>query len=805
MGIFASIKSFVSHILLIIEKKRSKEMLKEREQMYCSVLEAANEAERKYQMLFHEMHNGLALHEVICNDSGIPIDYRYLDVNPAFERMTGLQKEKVIGRTVLEVFPNMEPYWLEFFGRVALSGEPASLENFSQEIGRYFQVTSFKPAKNQIACILMDVTERKKTEEALKKSEASLRMAQEIANVGNWSWEFNTEKIYWSDQLYRILGYEPGEVEISVAFARQHIHPDDLAREIADSKMAYEKPGRIYENESRLVRRDGTVRFIIARGMVFKRDQDGTPLHVIGTTQDITERKIAELALQKSAEQHRFILKTAMDGYWMVDSTGRFLEVNQTYCRMSGYSEQELLSMNIADVEAIETADQVLSHMKTLAEKGQDRFESRHRRKDGTIYDIEASVQYRADDGGWYICFIRDITEKKRIEAKLAQALKMESIGNLAGGIAHDFNNILFPIVGLAEMLIYDLPAESPHRQYAKDIFKAGMRGGSLVKQILAFSRQSENKKVPVRFQNILQEVLKLIRSTIPTNIDINQDIQKECGMIMADPTQLHQIVMNLVTNAYHAMEGKDGRIDVQLKEVLLKGDAAFEISLKAGRYARLTVTDTGCGIPAKLMDKIFDPYFTTKEQGKGTGLGLALVFGIVKEHNGEIKVYSEPGEGTTFTVYLPLIQDAAEHTRRDSEEQLPRGNEHILIVDDESAIVTLEQLMLERLGYQVTACFGSIEALETFKATPDAFDLVLTDMSMPNMTGDRLAKAMIAIRPDIPIIICSGFSERINQDMPEAIGVRGFLMKPIVQSELVRAVRKVLDESLTHGGPTEA
>ena len=345
----------------------------------------------------------------------------------------------------------------------------------------------------------------------------------------------------------------------------------------------------------------------------------------------------------------------------------------------------------------------------------------------------------------------------------------------MRGGIAHDFNNILFPIIGMSEMLIEDLPFDSPEQENAYEIFKAGKRGSELVKQILAFSRQAEHKLIPIRVQHILKEVVQLSRSTIPTNIEIHQNVQTDCGLVMADPTQIHQIAMNIITNAYHAVENVAvGTISIQLKEKEVSGTESSELGVQPGKYAVLSISDNGQGIPPDLIEKIFDPYFTTKEQGKGTGLGLAVVYGIVQEHKGTIKVYSGVGKGTTFDIYFPLMDKPSIAEIVDKDDQNVTGTERILLVDGEEAIAKLEKQMLERMGYKVAFRLNSIEALEAFKAQKDNFDLVITDMSMPTMTGDQLAQELIAIRPDMPVIICTGYSEKIDDEKAKEIGVKG-------------------------------
>ncbi len=405
---------------------------------------------------------------------------------------------------------------------------------------------------------------------------------------------------------------------------------------------------------------------------------------------------------------------------------------------------------------------------------------------------------------------VLDITERKKaeeekakLEGQLRRAQKMESIGSLAGGIAHDLNNILFPISGLSEMLLDDIPPDTPEHKSIEQIHKSAKRGSDLVKQILSFSRQSNPQKLPIRIQPILKEALKLAQATIPRNIEITSHIGTDCGMISADPSQIHQIAMNLITNAFHAVEQTGGVIDIALKEAAIRYfDEKNELSFNAmpgdifaGRYACITVSDTGTGIDKTLIDKIFEPYFTTKELGKGTGLGLSVVHGIIKEHGGDIRVYSEVGKGTVFHVYLPLLEDAGDSKTAAITRKYPTGRESILLVDDEETIVLLEQMMLERLGYHVTARTSGPDALAAFKANPGNFDLVISDRSMPLMTGEQLAMEMISIKPGIPVIICTGFSDENDVKRAKAMGVKGFLMKPMATGDLAEMVRNVLDK----------
>lgn len=391
-----------------------------------------------------------------------------------------------------------------------------------------------------------------------------------------------------------------------------------------------------------------------------------------------------------------------------------------------------------------------------------------------------------------------ELAEKrgKHLEVQLRQAQKMESIGTLAGGIAHDFNNILFPILGYAEMSMSSVPEDSVARKNLEEILKAANRAANLVKQILAFSRQKEQEHKPFKIQFVIKEALTLLRASIPKSIEFIENIDNDCGPVLGDSNQFHQIIINLCTNAFHAMEETGGRLEVNLTDIDIGADEIRdELDMKPGRYARLAVSDTGCGMGTEVLERIFDPYFTTKAPGKGTGMGLPVVHGIVKAHGGAIKVYSKLGNGTTFHVYLPIVDTVGMKTEVGSYEKKPMGKEKILLIDDEVQIVYMVQQMLERLGYHVTAQTSSIEALEVFRSRPEDFELVITDQTMPNMMGTDLAKELIEIRPDIPVILCTGFSETITEEKAKAMGIREYVMKPIVISRIANTIRKVLDE----------
>ncbi len=386
--------------------------------------------------------------------------------------------------------------------------------------------------------------------------------------------------------------------------------------------------------------------------------------------------------------------------------------------------------------------------------------------------------------------------EKEKLENELRQAQKMESIGTLAGGIAHDFNNILAPIYGYVEMALLNLPDDHQVKVYLERVLAASFRARDLVKQILTFSRRETEKRLPLEPQSIIKEALKLLRASLPSTIEIHQNIVPDCGMILANPTQLHQVIMNLCTNAYHAMRETGGILNVSLTPYAVKEeDAVKNIHLRPGSYLRLEVSDTGHGMDKAIVDRIFEPYFTTKRHGEGTGLGLSVAHGIIKSHGGHITVYSELGQGTTFHVYLPLVAAIAQPMESLSPQSLAMGSEKIMLVDDEDSTLEVARDVLTNLGYEVAGFSSPLDALEHFRHHVDQFDIIVTDMTMPKMTGDKFAAEVKVLRPGIPVILCTGFSEMITEEKAKDIGIAAFLTKPVPIHIFASAIRKALDE----------
>ncbi len=536
-----------------------------------------------------------------------------------------------------------------------------------------------------------------------------------------------------------------------------------------------------------------TYHFIISTALLTINESPA----VLLSLSDISTRKQAEKEIQYQA----MLLDQISDHITATDLMGNILYVNEAVVESLELKREDILGKSVTvygDNPAKGESQKEI--IKRTLEDGVWHGEVVNYSKDGTEKIMECRTRLLMDSHGnpqSMVGVSTDITQRKQLEDHLQQAQKIESIGSLAGGIAHDFNNLLFPIIGLAEIFLEDFSPDSPEYTNAQQILTAAHRGADLVNQILAFSRQSKTTKIPVRLQTVLREVLKLCKSSIPSNIEIISDIQQDCGTVSADATQIHQIAMNLITNAYHAVDENSGKISVKLEEGVLEEQQQANTHSHPQKYATLSVSDNGVGIEKEVLNKIFDPYFTTKRQGKGTGLGLAVAYGIIQEHNGLIKVFSKVGEGATFTVLLPLLKQKNTIEKDQQIESYQTGNEKILLVDDDVAVLQFEKQMLERLGYKVSERSSSADALKAFKVRPQDYDIVISDLAMPNITGDRLAKEILMIRPDIPIIICTGFSERFGAEKAMKIGVKGFLMKPVTKLDFSTEVRRVIDMQL--------
>ncbi len=551
------------------------------------------------------------------------------------------------------------------------------------------------------------------------------------------------------------------------------------------------------EDDSVLIARDGTERVIANSGAPIR--EGDKIVGVVMVFRDVTEAR--------QAEEERVRLATAIEqsaeAIFITDTNWIIHYVNPAFEQMTGYKRSEIIGRHTRFLKSDKHDESFYRLLRNTLMRG-DVWSGRiiNKKNDGTLYEAEVTSSPVRDKQGnilSYVSIHRDITNEVRLEKELRQAQKMEAIGRLAGGIAHDFNNILAAIMGFTEMAYSKIPDGSPARRNLEQVLKASSRAADLVGRILTFSRKTEVERKPVSLAPIIAEALRLLRSSLPTTVNISQDIDvsTEGGIVLADSTQIHQVLMNLCTNAAHAMREKGGTLSVKISEVQVDEYLVSRYpDLKPGPFVKLTIGDTGCGMDAQLIERIFDPYFTTKAAGEGSGMGLAVVQGIVKSHGGAISVYSEPGRGSSFNLFFPTIKGKVQQEAVTSLE-LPTGRERILFVDDERGLADLGEEMLQSLGYVVTAKTNSTEALELFNSQPDAFDLVITDMTMPGLTGKELASKLMETRCDIPVILCTGFSELINEKQAKDSGIRELLMKPYVRSNLAEAVRRALDADM--------
>jgi PAS domain S-box-containing protein len=634
----------------------------------------------------------------------------------------------------------------------------------------------------------------------LEESEKKYRQLFETAMVGIYRTRIDDGKFVAANQtLAELMGYNSVDQFVKEYVTSKH-YTDPKRRE----ELLYQirSQGRVDGFEIEMTRTDGSLVTIEISAAAYPELG-----YLEGVVVDITKRKQAEDALRESERKYSLLVQESPDAIISLDKKGNLLTFNPAAERKSGFSAEEVMGKHFAKIGVLakQSIPKALKEF-ALVITGIERppFELTIMRKNKSYLFMEANPRLIKHKGekAWIQVTLRDITdrklveaEKKRLQTQLQQSQKMESIGTLAAGIAHDFNNILYSIIGYTELALDDAERSTLLHNNLQEVLIAAQRAKDLVKQILTFSRQANQELKPLKVQLVVREALKLIRSSLPSTIEIKQNISNTCSLVIADATQIHQVAMNLLTNAYHAMEDEGGKLNVTLKEVDLDVDDLQDPTIAAGSYVCLTVADTGAGIDEYVLHRIFEPYFSTKEKDKGTGLGLAMVHGIVKSYGGNIRVYSEPGKGSAFHVYLPVIQTQAEREELDVVLPVEGGTERILLVDDEVQIVRMEQQMLERLGYHVTVRTSSIEALEAFRAVPDKFDLVITDMTMPNMTGVELAKKIIEIRPDIPMIICTGFSEKISKHKAITMGIRGYVMKPVIKRELAKKIREVLDQ----------
>ncbi|MFZ5573422.1 MAG: PAS domain S-box protein [Thermodesulfobacteriota bacterium] len=789
--------------------KRLEQEVREREE----AAEALKMTQQSYQEIFNGTNDAIIIYD--------PKSRTIIDVNRSLLLMFGCEYEEAFGMAAGDFSYGKPPYTQEFareWLRKTMTEGPQLFEWLSRRKNGELFWSEISLTASRIGgreCILAairDISPRKKVEEELAKIQSLMLTAIEHSPAGIIVADAPDVKIRIANSA--ALGIRQGSSQ-ALTDIPVELHPDRWVVYHPDGTplKPEELPltqavlhGRTLRNmEIILQRPDGSKRWVLANAAPIT-NAVGKIIAGIVVFPDITDQKQAERELRESEEKLNTILKSIPDIVYRLDPEGRIEFISEAVIAY-GYAPEDLIGSSIMELvhpDDREAAASRINERKTGKQKTKHleiRFLPKAPHQAPPQFAITAEGLYQRDAAGREI-FIgtqgiaRDISdrlrmkqEKEKLEAELRQAQKMEAIGTLAGGIAHDFNNILSAIFGYAQ-LAQRYTAENPKIvQYLDHIHSASQRAKSLVQQILLFSRQERSQKIPCDISIIIKEALKLLRATLPATIEIRQYIASNQGIVVADQTQIHQVLMNLCTNAAHAMQEKGGILEVSLtaEEVVNEG--------VAGRYLKLSVSDTGCGMDKATMERIFEPYFTTKNVGDGTGMGLAMVHGIVKAHGGMITVASESGRGTLFEVFFPVIQ--AEVDAGASEpEAVPTGSEHVLFVDDEHFLVDIGKDMLEALGYSVETHIDPLAAFEAFRADPDRFDLLITDLTMPHMNGELLITEIRKIRPGFPAVLCTGFGRRLGGNHLEEMGQVQVMNKPIRLADLARVVRETLDKN---------
>lgn len=773
----------------ISERKQVEEMLRESEERYRSVFENTGTA--------------TAIDEE---------DMTVSMVNTEFEKLSGYSKQEIEGKIKWTQFIAKEDLGrLKAFHakrRESDGNSPSEYEfhfvDKQRNIKDILVKTALIPGTKKSISSLVDVTARKKVEEALRESEAKYRELVQNANSIIFRMDTQGNITFFNEFAQSFFGYDEDEIIgknlIGTIVPKSDSAGRDLAEMIQDLLV---HPDQYATNENENMRMNGERVWVVWTNKAI-RNKDGNIVEILCVGNDNTERKRAEEAQRESEALFNAFMKHLPALAFMKDADGRYLYFNEACTTFYNVAPSERIGKTDDDLFPSEVAKHLRENDKEVIRTGEvlDTVE-KIQIGDEVQYHHISKFPVKKEDGPSLLAGIAiDITdrvraeeENKKLEAQLQQAQKMEAIGTLAGGIAHDFNNILSAIIGYTELSMLEISQRSSTMDNLNEIIKASHRARDMVKQILAFSRQHQQERIPIQISQIVKEALKMLRGSLPTTIEIRNHIENGIGIVEADATQIHQVLMNLSTNAAQAMGEKGGILKIDLANVDVDpAKAAHHADLRQGSYVRLTVSDTGEGMTQEVLERIFEPYFTTKEKEIGTGMGLAVVHGIVKGHGGEITVQSKPGEGSSLSVYLPRIEKEIrpEAMRTDV---LSTGHERILFVDDEQALVDIGRRMLEKLGYKVTTRVSSVEALELFRAKPGQFDLVVTDMTMPNMTGDRLAKELMQIRADIPIVLCTGYSECISKESAKKTGIKEFIMKPLAMKELADAIRNTIDK----------
>ena len=757
--------------------------------------EALIKSEEKYRSIFENAVEGMF--------QATP-EGKYLSVNSAYARMCGFESpEEMIAeiddiQSDLYVDPddrNTIKLLYEQIG-VVRNFETQLKRKDGQKIWISANARAVRDDRGKILYYegtVKDITERKLAVDALRQSERRFSIAfHESPTPTIISSVAKGRYVDVNRSFLTMLGYQREEVIGRTALELGiWADPEDRVRII--EKLQRE---RLLRDEPLSLRtKSGEVRHLLVAAQMIR--QHGHDL-ILSLFQDITERKRSEERLRESEQRYRDFFETSRDCVFISSPEGDWIDFNDAAIELFGYTDRaDLLRVKIQDL--YENPAQRTELLDRIREVGFIKdFPASLRKKDGTIIQTLLTSVGHKDEHHKLVQHqgtIKDVTGQRALEARLQRAHKMEAIGTLAGGIAHDFNNILGIIVGFTEIAMMALPESSRPKRNLQQALDATRRAERLVKQILSFSHPVPQARQPMEMASIVRDSLRFLRSSLPATIEIRDNVACR-GTLLGDASEMQQLILNLCTNAGQAMKDQAGVLEVSLHEVAVETARPLDSGeLAPGRYVKLVVEDTGDGIDPSIRHRIFDPYFTTKPAGGGSGLGLSTVHGIVMNYNGALSVDSVPGLGTRFEIYLPAVEPAMERGGPEMERSVPGGSGTILFVDDEPALAKVGKLMLEHLGYQVLATTDPLEVLKIFTDDPQRFDAVVTDMTMPQMTGVELARKLMERRPDIPIILCTGYSERVDKERAEALGIRGFMMKPCTLRAFGDMVHRILGD----------
>ena len=759
-------------------------------------------SEEKFRILFETMHEGFAMHEVVFDEAGTPVDCRYLDINPAFERLTGLSRDAVVGCSVREVLPHLDEKRIEIYYRVAMTGEPAEAESFVHDLGRYYRARIYSPERGKFVVVFEDVTEQKKAMLELTRREELLRVVFEASRAGILMVDAAGSITFANQRMAEMLGCSMDEL----LFSRYPDHVHSEQRATGDDRMRKLIAGEIdhVATERHFIRKDGTDFWGYLSGKRYA-DADGNFNSLVGHITDISDLK----GSTRTLELYSYALDNARDSIFLLGSTARFQFVNNAVCETLGYSRQELLEMHVFDIDPDFPPEIWARHWEELRELGAMRVETRHRARDGSMIPVELNIRFFLFDGNEYILALaRDLTERRKFESErhnleqqLLHTQKLESLGVLAGGIAHDFNNILMAIMGNADLALMRINKESPAVENLHRIEKAAAQAADLAKQMLAYSGKGKFVIESLDLNLLLEEMLHMLEVSISKKAVLRLNLTKPLPPVEADATQMRQIIMNLVINASEAIGDTSGVIAIttgcmDCDRSYLK-DVWLDENITAGLYVYLEIADTGCGMDKETLSKLFDPFFTTKFTGRG--LGMAAVLGIVRGHKGAIKVYSEPGKGTSFKILLPASGRPAELFNGETHGSHWHGTGKVLLVDDEETVRGIGVEMLKELGFETITANDGREGIEIFRQTPD-IAFVILDLTMPHMDGEQCFRELRQLQPDVKVIMSSGYNEQEVTQLFLGKGLAGFIQKPYRFSTLQEAVQNLLAQSTENG-----